>query len=226
MNEDYQFKGIPITAAITEHLITSYLQGKKLRRSEIIDSVEKIHIDNGGLPAEAADFSRTVKKALQNLKNKNLAENPSSGWWSIKQNDDIEDLSAQVSSDLGNKEEPGENDQEYKIEAVMGDGDEAVYVYYYPAYKASALAAGKDHWLCKIGRTDRLPRIRISEQITGMPEQPVIGLVIKTDDSRAVETVIKNVLSLRGQWSEDSPGIEWFITSPDNVAQIYKLLVP
>jgi len=226
MDVDYRYKGIPITPAIAEYVITSYLGGKQLRRSQIIDSVERIHIENGGLPAEAADFSRTVKKALQNLKNRGLAENPSSGWWSIEQSDNAEDLSSRVPPDIAAKEDADKDTSEYRIESFAGVGEEAVYVYYYPAYKEAALAAGKDHWLCKFGRTDRLPGIRISEQTTGMPEQPVIGLMIKTDDSKIVESVVKNVLILRGQWGEDSPGTEWFVTSPDDVLQVIKLLVP
>ncbi|MBZ5670911.1 MAG: GIY-YIG nuclease family protein, partial [Acidobacteriia bacterium] len=149
-----------------------------------------------------------------------------SGGRSIGQNEDTEDLISLVPPNLVAKEDADKDTEEYRIESVRGVGEEAVYVYYYTTYKESALAAGKDHWLCKIGRTDRLPRIRISEQTTGIPEQPVIGSVIKTDDSRAVETVVKNVLGLRGQWSEDSPGSEWFVTSPDDVLQIIKLLVP
>jgi len=163
---------------------------------------------------------------LENLKDKGLAENPATGWWSIKQDDNAEDLVSPGSSDSVAVDNAGMDIQEYEIESVIGDGEEAVYVYYYPAYKTSALAAEQDHWLCKIGRTSRFPGIRISEQTTGMPEQPVIGLVIKTDDSRTLESVIKNVLALRKQWSENSPGIEWFVTSPDNVLQIIKVLIP
>ena len=226
MDTDYRYKGIPITPAIAEYVITSYLRGKQLRRSKIVDSVERIHIDNGGLPAEAANFSLTVKKALQNLKNRGLAGNPSTGWWSIEQSDDAEDLSSRVPADLVGQQDADQDTQDYRIESVRGVGDEAVYVYYYPAYKEAALAAGNDRWLCKIGRTDCLPRIRVSEQATGMPEQPVIGLVFKTDESRILESVVQGVLSLRGQWSEESPGTEWFVTSPDDVLGVIKLLVP
>jgi len=226
MDDDYRYKGIPLTPAIAEYIITSYLQGKQLRRSQIIDTIERTHTKNGGLPAEAADLSRTVKKALQNMKNKGLAVNPSTGWWSIGQSDSAEDLSSRVSADLVGQQDADQDTQEYRIESVHGVGDEAVYVYYYPAYKEAALTAGKDRWLCKIGRTDCLPRIRVSEQATGMPEQPVIGLVFKTDDSRILESVVQGVLTLRGQWSDESTGTEWFVTSPDDVLGVIKLLFP
>ncbi len=225
MDNNYKFKGIPVSAAIAEYIIESFLRDKQLERSQIITSVERIHNENGGLPTQA-NLTNIVKKALSNLKEKGLAANPRSGWWSIGQSKDAEDLSSQVPPDLVANEDVDKETQEYKIDSIVGVGEEAVYVYYYPTYKKEALAAENDRWLCKIGRTDRLPRIRISEQTTGMPEQPVIGLVINTDDSRAVEVVVKNVLSLRGQWSEDSPGAEWFVTSPDDVLQLIKLLVP
>jgi hypothetical protein len=225
MDNNYKYKGIPITAAIAEYIIKSFLRDKQLERSEIINAVERIHSENGGLPTQA-NLTSIVKKALSNLKEQGIATNPRSGWWSIGQSIDAEDLTSQVPPDLVVKEDVDKDTQQYKIDSVVGAGEEAVYVYYYPTYKKEALAAGRDRWLCKIGRTDRLPRIRISEQTTGMPEQPVIGLVINTDDSRAVEVVVKNVLSLRGQWSEDSPGAEWFVTSPDDILQLIKLLVP
>jgi len=226
MDTEYRYKGIPITPAIAEYVITLSLGGKKLPKSQIVDSVERTHIDNGGVPAEAADLSRTVGKALRNLKNRGLVENPSAGWWLIKQSGEAEDLSSQVPADLVGQQDADQDIQEYRIESVRGVGGEAVYVYYYPAYKEAALAAGKERWLCKIGRTDRFPRIRVSEQATGMPEQPVIGLVFKTDDSTTLESVVQGVLILRGRWSDESPGSEWFVTSPDDVLGIIKLLVP
>lgn len=226
MNTEYRYRGIPITSAIVEHLITSYLHGKQLKRSEIIETVEKIHTENGGLQAAAADFSRTVKKALQNLKEKGLAENPSTGWWLIKKAEGTEDLSSLVPEAPSDDLESDKYIEEFDSESVRGVGDEAIYVFYYPAYKKAALAAGIDKWLCKIGRTNRHTSIRVGEQAAGMPEKPVIGLVLKTDDSRTVESVIQGVLTLRGQWSEESPGTEWFTTSPDDVVRIMTLVAP
>jgi hypothetical protein len=226
MDTDYRYKGIPITPAIAEYIITSDLRGKQLRRAEIVDAVQRIHIDNGGLPAEAADLVMTVKKALQNLKKKGQAGNPSCGWWLIEGSTEVDNPSSQEPVDLEGQQQSDQDRQDYSIESIRGTGDEAVYVFYYPAYKKAALATGNDRWLCKIGRTAFLPRIRIFEQGTGMPEQPVIGLVFKTDDSRILESVVHGVLNLRGQWSEESPGTEWFVTSPDDVLAVIKLLVP
>ncbi len=226
MDSEYAYEGIPLTPAIAEYLISSYLRGQRLRRSQIIDAVEKIHVDSGGSRAESADLSRSVKKALENLKDRGLASNPSTGWWLIGQNKDVEDRSSQFTADLGDQDEKDNEALEFKVEAVLGEGAEAVYVYYYPAYKESALAAGNNRWRCKIGRTDCPPKVRVSNQTTGMPERPVLGLVFKTDDSRVLESVIQGILSLRGQWCEDSPGAEWFITSPDEVMGIIRLLFP
>jgi hypothetical protein len=60
----------------------------------------------------------------------------------------------------------------------------------------------------------------------GMPEQPVIGLVFRTDESRILESVVHGVMNLRGQWSETSPGTEWFVTSPADVLVLIRQLVP
>jgi hypothetical protein len=226
MEADYPYKGIPITPAIVEYLIKSYLRGQQLRRSQIIDSVVQKHIEHGGLPAEATDLWATVKKALTNLKQAGLARNPSTGWWSIEASENAEDLSPGVPADAVAPERADQEIRDYTIECVRGIGDEAVYVLYYPAYKNAALAAGNDRWLCKIGRTDRPPNIRVSEEAAGMPEKPVIGLLFKTEESRILESVLHGVLTLRGQWSEESPGTEWFLTSPDDVLRVIKLAVP
>jgi hypothetical protein len=58
-----------------------------------------------------------------------------------------------------------------------------------------------------------------------MPESPEIGLVYRTNDSRALESVLHGILSLRNQWSEASPGVEWFITSPEDVTSIIENVI-
>jgi hypothetical protein len=58
-----------------------------------------------------------------------------------------------------------------------------------------------------------------------MPETPEIGLVYHTNDSRALESVLHGILSLRNQWSEASPGVEWFITSPEDVTSIIEYVL-
>lgn len=70
------------------------------------------------------------------------------------------------------------------------------------------------------GVTSKLPHPLISK--TGIPEKPVIGLVIKTDNSGPMENAIQTLLEAIGRKCEDSPGQEWYITSPREVEGIYR----
>jgi hypothetical protein len=223
----YKFKGLPLTPAVAEHVISSQLIGRQLKRAEIVNCVEQFHASNGGFPCQANDLSRTVKKALDNMKANGVAENPSTGWWRILSGiDGDRDQSIQALDESAIIGDNGESEtQAIQPLMVLGDGDESVYLYYYPAYKANALANGDDKWLCKIGRTDSNANIRISSQSTGMPEKPEIGLVYRTSDSRTLESVLHGILSLRNQWSESSPGVEWFNTSIEDVLEIIGFVV-
>ena len=40
-----------------------------------------------------------------------------------------------------------------------------------------------------------------------------------------LEQTIHNILKLRGQHKEESPGTEWFMTSPNEVANIYQVIM-
>ena len=57
-----------------------------------------------------------------------------------------------------------------------------------------------------------------------MPEDVVVGLIIKTDDYVDVEKRIQNVLVAENR-KGDSPGKEWFLTSPNEVKRIYEALL-
>jgi len=108
---------------------------------------------------------------------------------------------------------------------MVGQGDGFVYVYYLPAYAAMAASEGKKTWPCKVGRSSRDPVLRIMSQArTALPERPEIALVMRTNDSSALESALHSILRLRGRWRFDSPGSEWFDTSPDEVLSIYHLI--
>jgi len=225
MEEAYRYLGVPLTSAVAEFVIVSQLGGKQLKRSQVVNFVERYHAEHGGLPCQAADIARTVKKALDTIKAKGGAQNPSVGWWRISSLIDGEGETQGESSTDGLCEGITDVSEHLTTLSEIGDGDESIYLYYYPAYKAAALASGSSKWLCKIGRTDSSASIRISSQATGMPETPEIGLVYHTNDSRALESVLHGILSLRNQWSEASPGVEWFITSPEDVTSIIEYVL-
>ena len=77
-------------------------------------------------------------------------------------------------------------------------------------------------WECKIGRTDVDPISRIFSQAgTCYPEFPHIALIIYCDDSSLLEKTLHNILKLNNKCFTESPGKEWFLTSPDEIERLY-----
>lgn len=224
-DENYKYKGLPLTPAVAKYIVASRLAGQTITKLEIVNYVEKFHAKEGGIPCQAADFSRTVKKALENLKASGGAENRSTGWWSISSGTGC-DESIQ-SPDEGEVLGENVNEETQGLQSLLslGEGEESIYLFYYPAYKTAALSSGTDKWLCKVGRTDSSAGLRILGQSTGMPERPEIGLVYRTNDSRSLESVLHGILTLRNQGSERSPGVEWFITSIEDVLSIIQFVL-
>lgn len=109
---------------------------------------------------------------------------------------------------------------------TIGSGNYCVYLYYYPNYRENAELKGEENWKCKIGRTkDTDPNIRINQQITGMPERVIIGLVIRTNEPVKLESAIHCLLKHFDRHISDAPGTEWFLTSPDEIRELYNLLI-
>lgn len=214
MNDSYQYQGLPLSPAIAEALILELFPGKTLRRHEIVDAVISAHSERGGISASANDVPRTIKKALETLREKGSAVNPSQGFWRVLGQPDqdppaeAEPLPASEVRGLG-------------AEISYGEGAGAVYVYYLPPYEVIAKDKGHEFWLCKIGRTERDPSLRILSQAgTALPEAPRISRLISTDMPVAVEAALHSILKLRGRHSKDSPGNEWFLTNPDEIDEI------
>jgi hypothetical protein len=215
--DSYIFHGVPITAAIAEELIIELFNGQTLKRDEIASKILDHHISNGGLHPESKNFDKAVQKALSNLKSKGHATNISSGFWNIQKNDAPITINEDISEEV-----PIEKIPTHKI---YGKGKNAVYLYFFPTYKAFAEKEGKNSWPCKIGRTDRDPLIRIlSQSSTALPEIPTIEYVIKTDNSSLLETMLHSILILRNQQLQDSPGVEWFLTNPEEVLSIVRFV--
>ena len=110
-------------------------------------------------------------------------------------------------------------------ERTIGSGSSSVYLYYYPQYRESAESKGENVWECQIGRTIHSEADgRIRGQATGLPENPKIGLHIKTNVEVKIEQIIHDILKGRGKHIEEAPGREWFLTSPSEVEEIYKFI--
>lgn len=95
----------------------------------------------------------------------------------------------------------------------------SVYWYTFPAYKKSS-----GPYPIKIGRGNN-PETRISQQVTAMPEQPDILGVFEHVDTHNLERALHAVLTLRGKRKKDAPGAEWFVTTPDEVAELIRTVL-
>ena len=57
---------------------------------------------------------------------------------------------------------------------------------------------------------------------TALSRLPTIGLVLRAEDSAALESALHSSLRLVGAEVPDSPGNEWFITSPARIEAWYE----
>jgi hypothetical protein len=218
----YRWHGLPITPAAIQELTLELFAGRTVERQEIVAAVERAHAERGGSPARAADFARSVKKALSTLKEEGKVVNPTHGFWRILH------LDGQVPDvPLTEPVTTVEDDLAPPAELILGEGESSVYLYYYPTYRREAESKGSEAWPCKIGMSERDPVARIlSQASTAMPESPRIGLLLRTSLPSQWEAVIHSVLSLRDKALEEAPGSEWFATSPREVAEIITWIAP
>ena len=63
-----------------------------------------------------------------------------------------------------------------------------------------------------------------SQTGTAYPEYPHVALLIKCPSAREMEDALHSILKLRGKWLENAPGSEWFLTSPDEIKDLYYLI--
>lgn len=218
MKSTYPYTGLPLSPAIAEALILDLFSGQAVQRQEIVDSVLATHLERGGNQGGAVDTSRTVKKALESLRDKQCATNPSQRFWRIA--GELPPSDSEATLPLSENADP-----RYDAEVTYGEGSGAVYVYYLPPYELLAKAQGHNTWLCKIGRSERDPALRVLSQAgTALPETPRFIRLIRTDQPSVLEIAIHSILKLRGRHSADSPGNEWFHTSPNEIDEICSFL--
>jgi hypothetical protein len=94
----------------------------------------------------------------------------------------------------------------------IGEGSEFVYAYGY--------RCAPDR--LKIGRCSGDVVARIAAQIgTGTPDKPVLLLLIRTHDCRALERTLHGILQVHGK-KISGAGAEWFITTPDEVVAAHQ----
>lgn len=218
MTENYRYEKVELLPEIMAELIVEQFRGKRFTRQECVDSITKYHLDNGGI-CKHKSYVPQFKKATSKLREKGYnLQNIGYGVWyldnnSLKYNGYWSGLNSVI-----------ENVTEDKSKEI-GVGEETVYVYYYPIYKKYALLNNQTEWQCKVGMTTKNIWDRIySQAATCFPEEPFIALIIKCDDARAVETLLHKILKNKNKWIESAPGKEWFLTSPDEIENIYNAI--
>lgn len=214
-HSEYKYKGKPLNLPIARYIIETHFAGKTKKRIDLIREVDAYHLENGGLTTEYKR-QHPVGLALSDLKKKGLVRSLSLGTWYIKSQTSE---TSQSSSDTKNDE------NESAAPKIIGGGKAYVYLYYLPNDKRLAELEDKSTFECKIGETVHYPDYRIWEQIkTALSDEPIIGLIIKTDVRKELEQYIHDVLKAVGRHKENALGTEWFFTNPDEVEKIYDAL--
>jgi hypothetical protein len=220
---NYKYSGIALSPQIIAELCIELFSGKIISRKDIIKTIPAEHLKRGGIQSKSENITSAIKKALQNLKKLGLADNPGLAQWKFQANDlnnKIENVPIEKPTIKESKK------QKRYAEKIIGEGEECVYIYYLEAYKKLALINSDKVWECKIGMSEADPIDRIlSQASTALPERPVIGLIIKTNEARQLEKVFHSILTFIRAKKENIPGQEWYITSPDKVEEIYNLIM-
>ena len=230
MPEKYQHQGKFFTSTVAMELIfTTFVGTSPVEANIIRKDIYDSHLQRGGLPPKALkaqntdhddDLIRfTVGLALRSLARHGSATfEEESHLWRIHD--------ANILADIRSDE------QTYP--QTLGDGNEAVYLYYYPTYRENAERKRPPVWKknretviwpCKIGEThDQDTYTRTRQQGREAPEKKVIALIMKTDVSGWLEKMIQEILKHWGRHIHEAVGTEWYLTSPAEVERIYHVL--
>jgi hypothetical protein len=218
VQSDREAPGIPLMPSVARRIILELLEREgQWKRSDLAKAVAERHRESGGTPGTQSALA-VVKKALQYLRDDGAVENVAPGMWRKREIEgDASDSGTLLPAQPVIPEE-----EEYTLapEKVIGEGSESVYLYFNPNDRRLAEAEGREVWECKIGRTTAgtvLERIMSQGTRTSLSHTPVIGLVIKTSDSAALEKALHASLRLADTEVADSPGTEWFLTCPERV---------
>jgi hypothetical protein len=213
-------------------LIRKLFAGKLVERHILAEEVMRVHLAGGGLKSSAQNVMSSVfRNALSDMKESGAAENTSVGYWRIHTPQQTEEIGFAAPSESLSSSDSLANEPSVSLEPAaeveIGTGPGAIYVYYLPTYRLRAQEQGERAWPCKIGRTDRDPLSRVfSQAATALPERPRIALIIRTSHPGAWEAALHGVLTLRGLQIENVPGVEWFLTSPEEILELVKVFDP
>lgn len=231
--------GIPLQPVNARKIVLELFNEKsQWSREDLSKEVIRRHENAGGISGVQSP-TMVVKKCLSLLRREGRVTPVAKGIWtsidpsSISETTGAHDqsetlLTTNLISDDPIEDEDEDEDVEFQTKSeqlTIGQGEEAVYLYFNPNDRELAQFRGSDCWECKIGRTKHLPvdtRIFSQGIKTALSKVPVIGLIILTENCVLTERAIHTALSNLSLEAPDSPGMEWFITNPKRVADWHR----
>ena len=219
MSEKYEHERMPSTKEVAMELIFKTYVGKPpINEDTIIEEVYQIHESCGGLPPDVREPELNLGYNISDVISARVRSMIKSALPSLHSNG-----GATSEKQLWRIHKVDIHSDEKTYPKNLGTGSQEVYLYYYPAYRdLSELKRPpvwkqyrKDAlWRCKIGEThDQDTETRNRTTGTCVSRKKVIALIMKTDDSKQLETMIHDILKMWDRWVENAEGEEWFLTS-------------
>lgn len=208
---DYPYRGVPLSPIACLQVVTTWvLSAEPMSRQAILDRVQTVHIDHGGVFKDGKHLLSSLKKALNEGRGNGSLASPRNGYYRLA---DTPSRRVRPVVELG---APANG-----FDAAVGSGAGAVYVYYLPAYQRLADLTGAASWPCKVGKSTASRAVeRIREQIEQAPEKPRLALLLCTDEPEKLERHLHSVLDAKDLRALDAQGGEWFQTSPAEVLSL------
>jgi hypothetical protein len=221
--------GLPFSRGVIKNLVIDlFKRPEPWIRSDLVKEALKRHIELGGTIGKQ-DPTTVIKTTLKILRDENRIKPIALGIW---KRIDLDSAEAQKDEIVHTPEIVKEIEEIEEVDSAassqlkeIGNGNEAVYLYYNPNDKELAELKGKNVWECKVGMTQTLPvETRIFSQgvKTALSKMPEIALVIKTDNAPLLERAIHTALRQLDLVAPDSLGTEWFITNPQKIECWYR----
>ena len=192
-NLGYRYAGVPRSPGATKSLIINLYAGKHLGvpTDQMEQEIEDYHQALTGLPVPENSRQKYVRNALGQLPNANFQ------------------------AFVGGR-------SYWKINHLeLGTGNNWVYCFYFSREQNTAIRDKKWCWKCNIGMTGNDSFGRIRDQTNRAAENPIIPLLIKTNDERALERHIHRTLKERGRHLTNTNTNEDFLTCPSEIARIF-----
>ena len=222
------YAGMVFIPTLAKEMILEFFAGKVVYRTEIVETLTRVHSERGGDPTPSKNIISGIKEAGRVLKKKGLVQTSvmgKKGLWQVYLDPVFSDApkeEATIKPKPRPKSIPNTNEV-VDVGKTIGNGDGYIYVYYYPVCHDYAELHKKSVFPCKISETGDSPLERVKSQLNESTFQyPVVGLTIRTNNRKKLEGLIHGHLDFHGKHLDSAHGTEWFMTSPAEVERIYK----